>query len=52
MMAAATGTGTAALPSGTGMAANSYDLTARPGFTGPKGKRGLKRYGRWLSGVI
>ena len=34
--------GTAALPSGTGtgVAANPYSLLAKPGFTGPKRKRG------------
>ena len=60
MAAATTGTGTAVAPLGTGTGTvagmdltPTYDLTNKPGFTGPKkGKRGGRFYGRWLSGVL
>ena len=46
--------GTAALPSGTGtgVAANPYSLLAKPGFTGPKRKRGYMFLGWGWGGFI
>ncbi|KAK0513836.1 hypothetical protein JMJ35_003558 [Cladonia borealis] len=52
MAATDTATAVAPLSTGTGLA-STYDLTNKPGFTGPKSaKRGSKLYGRWLSGVL